>query len=306
MADLASSDVTITLDPRDRYTLGKLKMSEGSLDFGDGALTYPNGGVPMPAIGNFGLNKEVSMFNIVDASGDGIIYRYDQANRKIKMFVKAPPVVYEEVVTVTSDVGYLKYPAAHIEYVTDDTDDYRVIPGGLTPTAKFVAVDMGFNLTTGVLTRGQRTKLTFLTADTVTSCKVSYITQAWKEVADGMVQACMTSGVLTYGHADMTFTAGTPDIVKLGEDFVALQSVCWNNGGTLTPMSALKDDATEGAGATECVVDFQKTTTFGEIGFNETDAVDTTADVVYFNYIRDPGAGYFIHDRFDITEVTDL
>lgn len=306
MANLASSDVTITLDPRDRYTLGRLTMSQGSIGYGDGALAYPNGGVPMPAVGYFGMNREVSMLDIVDDTSDGIIYKYDQANRKVKMFVKAPPIVYEEVVTVTTNVGYLKYPAAHIEYVTDDTDDYRVIPGGLTPTAKFVAVDMGFNLTTGVLTRGQRTKLTFLAADTVTSCKVSYITQAWKEVADNMVQACMTSGALTYGHADLTFTAGTPDIVKLGEDFVALQSVCWNDGGTLTPMSALKDDATEGAGATECVVDFQKTTTFGEIGFNETDAVDTTDDVVYFNYIRDPGAGYFIHDRFDITEVTDL
>jgi hypothetical protein len=305
MANLAASDVTITLDPRNRYTLGKLKMSQGSLAFGDGALTYPNGGIPMPAVGGFGMNKEVSMFDIVDASGDGLIYRYDQANRKIKMFVKAPPIVYEEVVTVTSDVGYLKYPAAHIEYVSDGSDDYRVIPGGLTPTAKFVAVDMGFSLTTGVLTRGQRTKLTFLAADTVTSCTVSYITQAWKEIADGMVQACMTSGARTYGHADMTFTAGTPDIVKIGEDFLALQSVCWNDGGTLTPMSALKDDATEGAGATECVVDFQKTTTFGEIGFNETDAVDTADDVVYFNYIRDPGAGYFIHDRFDITEIAD-
>jgi hypothetical protein len=133
---------------------------------------------------------------------------------------------------------------------------------------------------------------------------VSYVTQAWKEVADNMVQACMTSGARTYGHANLSFTAGTPDIVKLGEDFVALQSVCWNNGGTITPMTALKDDATEGAGATECVVDFRKATTFGEIGFNETDAVDTTADVVYFNYIRDPGSG-FLYDRFVNTEITD-
>ena len=305
MTDLAATDVTITINPSDKHILGKLRMNKGTMAFGDGALTYPWGGISMPAIGQFGMNKEVSMLEIVDASGDGLIYRYDQANRKMKVFIKAPPIVREEVVTVTDNVGYLKYPAAHIEYVTDDTDDYRVIPGGLTPTTKLVAVDMGFNLTTGVLTRGQRCSLTFLGDDSVTSCKVSYITQAWKEVADNMVQACMTSGARTYGHADMSFTEGTPDIVKLGEDFVALQSVCWNNGGTLTPMSALKDDATEAAAATECVVDFQKATTFGEIGFNETDAVDTSGDVIYFNYIRDPGAGHFIHDRFGVEEIED-
>jgi hypothetical protein len=262
--------------------------------------SYAIGGESLTA-NKFGLSAIERM--IIEPC-QGYSFEYDYTNSKVKVFQNAPPIVHEEVVTVTSNVGYLKWPAAHIEYVTDDTDDYRVIPGGLTPTTKQVAVDMGFDLTTGVLTKGERCSLTFLAGDSVSSCKVSYVTQAWKEVTDNMVQACMTSGVRTYGHADLAFTAGTPDIVALGEDFVALQSVCWDNGGTLTPMSALKDDATEGAGATECVVDFRKATTYGEIGFNETDAVDTTADVVYFNYIRDPGSG-FLYDRFTNAEITD-
>ena len=298
MANLASTDVTVTIAQANRHILGKIKMAEGTVAFGDGALTYPNGGVPMPAIGNFGMNKELSSLNIMDSSADGLIYKYDQDNHKIKIFTPAPPIVFEEVVTVTANIGYLKWPAAHIEYVTNDTNDFRVIPGGVTPTTGMVAVDMGFNLTTGVLTRGQRCKLTFLAGDTVTFCKVSYITQAWKEVGDNMVQALMTSGVRTYGHADLTFTAGTPDVVKLGEDYVAMQSVCWFNGATVTPMSALKDDAVLGAGATECILDFRKAVTFGEVSFHETDAVDTAADKVYFNYIRDPGAGTFLYDRF--------
>jgi hypothetical protein len=252
------------------------------------------------------MNREVAMLDIVDASGDGFIYRYDQANRKIKMFAKAPPIVYEEVVTVTDDVGYLKYPAAHIEYVTDDTDDYRVIPGGLTPIAKSVSVDMGFSLTTGVLTRGQRTKLTFLTADTVTSCKVSYITQAWKEVADNMVQACMTSGVRTYGHTGLAFVAGTPDAVRLGEDFVALQSVIWHDAATtIKPCWAIKTGVDPTTGGGECAPDFRKGSTYGEILFKEEDAVDTATDVLYFNYIKDPGAGYFIYDRFTESTLAD-
>ncbi len=289
--------LTVSNLERSRWRDRRIAMFDVAFD-----SSYVRGGESLtPA--NMGLER-VDRITIEPVSGYS--FEYDHTNNKIKVFQRSPspPIVHEEVVTVTSNVGYLKYPAAHIEYVSDDTDDYRVIPGGLTPTAKLVAVDMGFNLTTGVLTRNQRTSLTFLAADTVTSCKVSYITQAWKDVADNMVQACMTSGARTYGHANLSFTAGTPDIVKLGEDFVALQSVCWNNGGTLTPMSALKDDATEGAGATECVVDFRKATTFGEIGFNETDAVDTAADVVYFNYIKDPGSG-FLYDRFVNTEITD-
>lgn len=267
-------------------------------EFGTLALdsSYPTGGETL----TFGFTPAFVKFE----TQGGYTFQYDHTNEKIKVFQEAPPIVFEEVVTVTTNVGYLKYPAAHIEYVTDDATLYRVIPGGLTATTGQVAVDMGFSLTTGVLTKGQRTSLTFLSTDTVTSCKVSYVTQAWKDVTDNMVQAAMTSGVRTYGHADLAFTAGTPDIIALGEDFVAMQSICWNNGGTLTPMNPLQDDATEAAATTECVIDFRKATTFGEVGFNETDAVDTTGDVVYFNYIRDPGSG-FLFDRFVNTAIDD-
>lgn len=290
--------MSLTLSNRSQTTFGHKHCVLADVAFD---ASYPAGGEALTP-SNFSLN---TIERLVLESRQGYSFEYDYTNSKIKTFVLAPPIVHEEVVTVTSNVGYLKWPAAHIEYVTDDSNDYRVIPGGLTPTAKFVAVDMGFSLTTGVLTKGQRCSLTFLAADSVTSCKVSYVTQAWKEVTDNMVQACLTSGARTYGHANLSFTAGTPDIVKLGEDFIALQSVCWNNGGTLTPMSALKDDATEAAAKKECVVDFRKTTTFGEIGFNETDAVDTASDVVYFNYIKDPGAGHFLYDRFVNTEIAD-
>lgn len=258
--------------------------------------TYAFGGEDLtPAQVGLSVAEQV----LISGQG-GYTFEYDTDNEKLKVFTLAPPVIHEEVVTVTSHVGYLKWPAAHIEYVTDDSDHFSVIPGGLTPTAKMVAVDMGFNLTTGVLTKGQRTSLTFLAADAVTTCKVSYCTQAWKELTDNMVQACMTDGVRVYGHADMAFASATPDVVTIGEDFVALQSVIWNDGGTLTVMSALKDAATEGAAATECIVDFVD----GLISFNETDAVNVSS-TVYFNYIRDPGAGHFIHDRFNITEIDD-
>lgn len=250
------------------------------------------------APGTVGLS-EAEQVIVSGKSGYG--FEYDITNQKVKVFANAPPIVYEEVVVCTAKVGYLKYPAAHIEYVTDDSNDYRVVPGGLTPITKTVAVDMGFSLTTGVLTKGQRTKLTF--HDAVSTCKVSYITQAWKEVTDNMVQACMTSGVRTYGHADLAFTAGTPDEVVLGEDFVAMQSILWNDAGTIKPCWAIKTAVDPTTGGGECALDFQGSS--GKVLFKEEDAVDTTGDIVYFNYIKDPGAGSFLHDRFVNSEIAD-
>jgi len=305
MADLEYTDVTVTLNTRDRHVLGGIRMSQGNFAFGDGALTYPNGGIPMPAVGSFGMNREVSVLDIVDSSGNGQAYRYDQSNRKVKMFTIAPPIINEEVVTVTAKVGYLKWPAAHIEYVTDDATQYRVIPGGLTPATGQVAVDMGFSLTTGVLTRGQRCKLTFYDSVSGGTIKVSYVTQAWKDVADNMVQACITKGTRVYGHANLSFTEGTPDVIKLGEDYVAMQSVCWDDDGTYTAMSALQDDATLTASEGECVLDFRKGSTYGEASFHQDDAVDAADNSVYFNYIKDPGAG-FLYNRFTNAAIDDV
>ena len=259
--------------------------------------SYAIGGESITA-NNVGLS---TIERLIIEPCQGYTFEWDSTNSKIKVFQQAPAVVHEEVVTTVANVGYLKWPAAHIEYVSDGADPFMVIPGGLTPVAKSVSVDMGFSLTTGVLTKGQRCSLTFLAADTtsgVITVYVSYVTQAWKEVTDNMVQACMTAGARVYGHADMSFTVATPDVIKLGEDFVALQSVCWDAAGTYTPMTALIDDASGANGKTECVVDFRKSSTYGEVAFHQTDAVDTASHSVYFNYIRDPGAGSFLYDRF--------
>jgi len=114
MTALVATDVTVSLNTRDRHNLGSLRMSRGSIAFGDGALTYPYGGVPMPVIGKFGMNREVSEMNITDASGAGYEFRYDQSNRKLKLFAQAPPVVYEEKHQAAAYTITLDYPAAFI------------------------------------------------------------------------------------------------------------------------------------------------------------------------------------------------
>jgi hypothetical protein len=222
---------------------------------------------------------------------------------KIRAYAPAPPVVHEEYVTVTSNVGYLKYPAAHINYIVAATANYIPIASGVTPATGQCAVDLGYNDTTGVLTKGERTSLTFLAGDSVTVVYVSYVTQAWKDVTDNMSMAKMTSGVETYGDG-LTFTAGTPDNIKLGTDICAMQSITWNDAGTIKVPELLKDGGAPAA-TLEMEIDFVKATTFGEVNTYATDAVDTAGDIVRFVYIKMPATGAFLKERFTNAEIAD-
>jgi hypothetical protein len=61
MADLTASDITVTVDPGFDIDTSpdKWKRAYATLSFGDGVLTYPTYGVPMPAPGAFGMNFKV-------------------------------------------------------------------------------------------------------------------------------------------------------------------------------------------------------------------------------------------------------
>lgn len=91
MAHFASTDVTVTIASRDREIAGAAagrNMSIAAVAFGDGALAYDTGGIPMPAIGSFGFRNEIKMGLIEQPPANGFIYKYDAANRKIKIFTQ--------------------------------------------------------------------------------------------------------------------------------------------------------------------------------------------------------------------------
>jgi hypothetical protein len=91
MAHFASTDVTVTIASRDREIAGAQavrNLSIASIAFGDGALEYDTGGVPLPAIGAFGFRNEIKMGLIQQPSANGFYYKYDATNRKIKIFTQ--------------------------------------------------------------------------------------------------------------------------------------------------------------------------------------------------------------------------
>jgi hypothetical protein len=59
-------------------------MVQAQIAFGDAALTYPANGVPLPAIGHFGLVRSIdAMF--IQQPPDLAAYRYDPANGTIRI-----------------------------------------------------------------------------------------------------------------------------------------------------------------------------------------------------------------------------
>lgn len=181
MANLAVGDVTTTINSK-RIEARK-KIIDVSLAFGDAALTYPAGGVPMPVMATYGLVRSLDFLRIYDeAYGNGYSYKYDPTNNKMLVYQGAaiaaetstftgvaskPNYVSEELQVIATHVGTLTYVPFYITaiHVTagGTTGAFNIIPVGETPATTECAV----NLLTG--------GMTFYATDAVTEVKVSYV-----------------------------------------------------------------------------------------------------------------------------------
>ena len=85
MADLAVTDVTATKVGKTEIG-NTVKTHVMDLAFGDGALTYPTGGVPL-SVAKLGLSREVHSVQIAGAP-DGFVYKWDHVNNKIQIYVQ--------------------------------------------------------------------------------------------------------------------------------------------------------------------------------------------------------------------------
>lgn len=87
MTALASSNVTVTISNRNKERIpGALRKVIVDLTFGDGSLTYPSGGVPLPAKEQYGFKREIAFGIIEQPSANGFFYKYDRTNHKLKIF----------------------------------------------------------------------------------------------------------------------------------------------------------------------------------------------------------------------------
>jgi hypothetical protein len=87
MADIAAGDVTYTMKNLRKLSDSR-NLNRFQLAFGDGALTYPAGGIPI-SIGKLGCPVVVESLVVVDSGSSGYKFQYDQANKKL-ILMQAP------------------------------------------------------------------------------------------------------------------------------------------------------------------------------------------------------------------------
>lgn len=86
MPALTANDITVTVDQR--WISGVKRHVKGRITFGDGSLTYPTGGIPLPAKDKFGFVRQIDDITITGVNGltTDYVASYDRANHKLQLF----------------------------------------------------------------------------------------------------------------------------------------------------------------------------------------------------------------------------
>jgi len=85
MVDMVASDLTYTIKHQKR-TYNARNNNVVTVAFGDGALDYPAGGIPLTK-GKMGAPTLLESLNFSDSgNANGFVYKYDQANEKIRIY----------------------------------------------------------------------------------------------------------------------------------------------------------------------------------------------------------------------------
>ena len=87
MADLAASDVTVTVVERVKTDSSK-NLVIATIAFGDGALTYPAGGVPISK-SKFHCARSLDALIVMGKGTSGYEWSYDRVNEKL-VAIQAP------------------------------------------------------------------------------------------------------------------------------------------------------------------------------------------------------------------------
>lgn len=81
MANIAATDITVTLNHKSILGDSRRRIN-ATLAFGDGALTYPSGGVPISK-GALGLPNAIESLVVYDSGTSGYRWTYDTTNEKL-------------------------------------------------------------------------------------------------------------------------------------------------------------------------------------------------------------------------------
>jgi len=88
MADLTAADITVSVQPRHKRLVEGLRTVIATVSGGDGQKTYPANGIPLPALGVFGLHSETAFVGLQQPV-DGYKWCYDETHHTLRIFQSA-------------------------------------------------------------------------------------------------------------------------------------------------------------------------------------------------------------------------
>ena len=92
MAALTAASWTVTVAERGIMCGSGRRYSRGTMVLA-GTDTYPTGGIPLPAIGKFGMYRQLDQLLMIgqDAATTQYLTTYDKTNAKLQLFEDASP-----------------------------------------------------------------------------------------------------------------------------------------------------------------------------------------------------------------------
>lgn len=103
MANLAASDVTVTIT--EVRLMGRKRRVIGTIAFGDGAKTYPVGGVPMPAAASFGFYRQMDTLVVASKPGgqsSDFGPWWDGTNNKLQLYAETTVATNQPLIEATN------------------------------------------------------------------------------------------------------------------------------------------------------------------------------------------------------------
>lgn len=135
MTALAATDVTIVVQSRVIKGLDREHLVK--ITFGDSALTYPTGGVPMPAFGKFGFFQQLKYLRLIDPNdGVGLVWKYDREGKALRAWQSPAETHVHDILVIGSATGGIDEPMGveGTDTLAKDAATNRTIAGASSAT----------------------------------------------------------------------------------------------------------------------------------------------------------------------------
>lgn len=167
MADMTSAAIAITLAQQDRDSFGFAhKVSFPTIEIvNTTSLKYPANGIPLPVLGQFGMNKAIKFMEL-KAAGSGYEFKYDKARHTLRIYCSGASgtFTFDALAAHTHDLKVKGLGAGSIDEpigveggdtLAKDAATDRTIAGANSATkGGVVAASAGTPSATGTLTDG--------------------------------------------------------------------------------------------------------------------------------------------------------